>query len=154
MSTTVLGISAFYDDSAAALVRDGEIIAAAQEDAFRRVRHNRGSREKPLIIVLKRRSSSLPRGCRGFYDSPLLTLDRVLRNCLHAGSEAAARFEQAARSFLACKMFVEDYVLESRFAQWGGPVESLYRTPLCSRSIGVLSVTFQGCCCARFQWRR
>ena len=38
----VLGVSAFYHDSAAALVRDGEIIAAAQEERFSRIRHDAG----------------------------------------------------------------------------------------------------------------
>ena len=40
MSRTILGISAFYHDSAAALVRDGEIIAAAQEERFSRKKHD------------------------------------------------------------------------------------------------------------------
>ena len=40
MSKTVLGISAFYHDSAAAIVRDGEIIAAAQEERFSRKKHD------------------------------------------------------------------------------------------------------------------
>jgi len=38
--TTILGISAFYHDSAAALVRDGEILAAAQEERFTRIKHD------------------------------------------------------------------------------------------------------------------
>ena len=42
MTVTVLGISAFYHDSAAAIVRDGEIIAAAQEERFSRRKHDPG----------------------------------------------------------------------------------------------------------------
>ena len=42
MSTTILGISAYYHDSAAALLRDGEIVAAAQEERFSRKKHDAG----------------------------------------------------------------------------------------------------------------
>ena len=42
MTTYILGISAFYHDSAAALIRDGEIVAAAQEERFTRQKHDAG----------------------------------------------------------------------------------------------------------------
>ena len=126
-----------------------------RRSAFREVRHDpRFPREAINYCLEEAFIEPAALDAVVFYDSPLLTLDRVLRNCLHAGSEAAAQFEQAARSFLGVKMFVEDYVLESLGTVGRSGRVPLYRTPLCSRSIGILSVTFQGCCCAQFGWRR
>lgn len=114
MSTTVLGISAFYHDSAAALVRDGEILAAAHEERFSRVRHDPRFPRHAIDYCLEEAFIE-PAALDAvvFYDSPLLTLDRVLRNCLHVGAEGRDQFEQAASSILGTKMFVEDHVREA-----------------------------------------
>src|SRR5688572_4524200 len=79
MPTRILGISAFYHDSAAALVVDGEIVAAAQEERFTRIKHDHhfpthaaeyclaeaGIEPEQLDYVV-------------FYDKPLLKFDRLL----------------------------------------------------------------------------
>src|SRR5207247_2014258 len=54
--TAILGISAFYHDSAAALVIDGEIVAAAQEERFSRVKHDAGFPQQSLATVYQRRA--------------------------------------------------------------------------------------------------
>ena len=51
--TTILGISAFYHDSAAALIKDGNIIAAAQEERFTRKKHDANYPFKAVEYVLK-----------------------------------------------------------------------------------------------------
>ena len=51
---TILGISAFYHDSAAALVRDGEIVAAAQEERFSRKRHDAAFPSRVILPVVPR----------------------------------------------------------------------------------------------------
>ena len=56
---TVLGISAFYHDSAVALIKDGEIIAAAQEERFSRKKHDAGFPKKALGYVLKEHNIKL-----------------------------------------------------------------------------------------------
>ena len=81
---TILGISAYYHDSAACLVRDGEIVAAAQEERFTRKRHD--------ADFPAQRGRVLPRGGRhrrssdvdyvGFYDKPLLKFERLLEQYL------------------------------------------------------------------------
>ncbi|MGC2214546.1 MAG: carbamoyltransferase N-terminal domain-containing protein, partial [Silvibacterium sp.] len=114
MALNVLGISAFYHDSAAALVRDGQIVAAAQEERFSRVRHDPRFPKHAINYCLEEAFIE-PDDLNAvvFYDSPILTLDRVLRNCLNFGLEGRAQFEQAMPSVLGVKLFVEDFVLEA-----------------------------------------
>ena len=50
--TTILGISAFYHDSAAALIKDGEILAAAQEERFSRIKHDSNYPKNAIEFVL------------------------------------------------------------------------------------------------------
>lgn len=55
--TTIIGISAFYHDAAACLIKDGNIIAAAQEERFTRIKHDQSFPPNPFLIVLKPRSA-------------------------------------------------------------------------------------------------
>ena len=75
----ILGISAYYHDSAAALVRDGEIVAAAQEERFTRKKHDHGFPENAIDYCL--REARIERGDLDlvvFYDKPLLKFERIL----------------------------------------------------------------------------
>ena len=108
--TNILGISAFYHDSAAALVRDGDIVAAAQEERFTRKKHDDGvSRARRRATACARRAS--PRRELDyvvFYDKPLLKFDRLLETYLAyapagfalvpQGDAALAQAEAAARA--------------------------------------------------------
>ena len=79
----VLGISAFYHDSAAALVKDGEIIAAAQEERFSRNKHDKGFPVRAIAYCLEEAGVSVQDlDLVGFYDKPLLTFDRLLETYL------------------------------------------------------------------------
>jgi carbamoyltransferase len=81
--TDILGISAHYHDSAACLVRDGEIIAAAQEERFTRKKHDAGF---PLEVVryCLREGGIAVKDLRyvAFYDKPLLKFERLLETYL------------------------------------------------------------------------
>ena len=77
--TAILGISAFYHDSAAALVVDGQIVAAAQEERFTRVKHDPSFPSAAIDYCL--REAGLGReqiDFVGFYDKPILKFDRLL----------------------------------------------------------------------------
>ena len=111
MSKTILGISAFYHDSAAALVRDGEIIAAAQEERFSRKKHDPRFPQSAINYCLEEafiEQDDLD--AIVFYDSPMLTWDRIVKNCLCAGPAGEDQFAKAAVSTLGVKMWAEDYV--------------------------------------------
>ncbi|MEE3258507.1 MAG: carbamoyltransferase [Candidatus Latescibacterota bacterium] len=83
MSTYILGISAFYHDSAACLVRDGAIVAAAQEERFTRVKHDPNFPINAIRYCLQAGGiAAKDLHCVGFYDKPLLTFERLLETHL------------------------------------------------------------------------
>jgi len=76
---TILGISAFYHDSAAAIIKDGEIIAAAQEERFTRVKHDAGFPSSAVKYVLEEAGIIYDDlTAIAFYDKPLLKFERLL----------------------------------------------------------------------------
>ena len=83
MATHILGISAFYHDSAAALLRDGEIVAAAQEERFTRKKHDAGFPKKAVEFCLQTAGiKAQDLDYVSFYDKPLLKFDRLMETYL------------------------------------------------------------------------
>src|SRR5246127_927451 len=81
--TAILGISAFYHDSAAALIVDGEIVAAAQEERFSRKKHDADFPEAAIAYCLEAggvRTEEL--NYIAFYDKPLTKFERLLETYL------------------------------------------------------------------------
>ena len=77
--SAILGISAFYHDSAAALVIDGEIIAAAQEERFTRKKHDPSYPVNAINYCLSEAGLSLEQiDYVAFYDKPFLKFERLL----------------------------------------------------------------------------
>lgn len=74
----ILGVSALYHDSAAALICDGQIVAAAQEERFTRKKADRSLPANAIKYCLKNMEGELDAVV--YYDNPLLTLDRWLSN--------------------------------------------------------------------------
>jgi carbamoyltransferase len=80
---SILGISAFYHDSAAALVVDGEVVAAAQEERFTRIKHDENFPQQAVEYCLKEaRLRPEDLDYVGFYDKPLLKFERLLETYL------------------------------------------------------------------------
>jgi carbamoyltransferase len=105
----VLGISAYYHDSAAALVRDGEIVAAAQEERFSRKKHDPRFPKQAINYCLGEafiEPSELDAVV--FYDSPLLTLDRVMKSALSVAPSGRDHFAAACRGMLGAKARLRD----------------------------------------------
>jgi carbamoyltransferase len=113
MPVNVLGISAFYHDSAAALVRDGEIVAAAQEERFSRKKHDPRFPRHAVNYCLEEAFLD-PRDLNAvvFYDHPLLTLDRVMRSLLSVAPKGEEQWLQAAPSTLGTKLNVVEQIRE------------------------------------------
>ncbi len=83
MSMNVLGLSAFYHDSAAALVHDGEVVAAAQQERFSREKFDAGFPGAAVVYCLDQSEITLDQvDYVGFYDKPLLTFNRLLETYL------------------------------------------------------------------------
>jgi carbamoyltransferase len=73
----ILGISAFYHDSAAALLKDGSIVAAAQEERFSRKKHDPRFPANAVEFCL-RTAGLRASGAVVFYEKPFLTFERLL----------------------------------------------------------------------------
>ena len=79
----VLGISCYYHDAAAALVRDGELIAAAEEERFNRQKHYNGYPEQAIAYCLREGGISVrDLDHVGFYEKPMLKFNRILETIL------------------------------------------------------------------------
>ncbi len=79
----ILGISCFYHDSAACLICDGKIVAAAEEERFSRIKHDNGFPKRAIDFCLKSaniKSSDLV--YVGFYEKPFIKFERILYSCL------------------------------------------------------------------------
>ena len=108
MNDCVLGISAYYHDSAAAVVRAGQVLAAAQEERFSRRKHDPRFPASAVNYCLEEAFvEGVDLDAIVFYDDPLLTLDRAVKNSLMGGDKAARRFKKAALSLLGHKLWIE-----------------------------------------------
>jgi carbamoyltransferase len=105
----ILGISAYYHDSAAALVRGSEIIAAAQEERFSRKKHDpRFPRHAINYCLGEAFIEPSDLDAVVFYDNPLLTLDRVMKNALTVAPRGRDQFVAACRGMLGAKARLAD----------------------------------------------
>ena len=105
----ILGLSAFYHDSAAAIVEDGRILAAAQEERFTRIKHDAGFPDRALAFCLEAAGCTLDDVDHiAFYDKPFLTFERLLETYL-------AFAPRGFRSFsMALPIWIKDKLLQKR----------------------------------------
>ena len=101
----ILGVSAFYHDSAAALVVDGEIVAAAQEERFTRKKHDSSFPIHAIEYCLAEAGLEPDRlDYVGYYDKPFLTFDRLLETYLAYAPVGFKSFVQAMAPWLKQKL--------------------------------------------------
>ncbi len=111
MPTTILGISAFYHDSAACLVRDGEIIAAAQEERFTRVKHDFSFPANAVGYCLEEAGLSVEQlDLVAFYDKPFLKFERILETYLAYAPGGIRSWLQAVPLWLKQKLFLGETI--------------------------------------------
>ena len=107
----ILGISAFYHDSAACLVVDGEIIAAAQEERFTRIKHDYRFPANAVEYCLKEGGIELDQiDYVGFYDKPLLKFDRLLETYLDYTPSGFVSFLKAMPLWMKEKLWMPDVI--------------------------------------------
>jgi carbamoyltransferase len=107
----ILGISAFYHDSAACLIRDGEIVAAAQEERFTRKKHDFSFPKHAIDFCLKKgglEASALD--CVAFYDKPFIKFERILETYLAYAPHGIASFLMAMPLWIKQKLWMKDYI--------------------------------------------
>ena len=120
--TTILGISAYYHDSAACLVRDGDIVAAAQEERFTRKKHDASFPRHAVAYCLA--AGGLPAkelDYVGFYDKPLLKFERLLENYCGVAPRGLRSFLTAMPVWLKEKLFTRDQIRKA-LGGYEGPV--------------------------------
>ena len=116
----VLGISAFYHDSAAALLRDGEIVAAAQEERFTRRKHEAAFPARAVDFCLRRAGVTLDAvDCIVFYDKPFLKFERLLESYVAFAPRGFRSFRMALPVWLKEKLF-QKKILSDRLAECAG----------------------------------
>ena len=120
---SILGISAFYHDSAACLVVDGEIVAAAQEERFTRVKHDH---RFPLNAARYCLSEAGIRADEldyvGFYDKPLLKFDRLLETYLDYAPSGFSSFLKALPLWMKEKLWMPD-LIRTELGKTGGETD-------------------------------
>ncbi|MBI4347543.1 MAG: hypothetical protein HY553_11855, partial [Elusimicrobia bacterium] len=109
----ILGISAYYHDSAACLVRDGVVVAAAQEERFSRRKHDPGFPARAIEYCLghaRIRPSEL--ALVAFYDKPLLKFERLLETYLACAPKGLASFSLALPVWTQQKLWIKALIRE------------------------------------------
>jgi carbamoyltransferase len=110
----ILGISAFYHDSAACLVADGEIVAAAQEERFTRRKHDPSFPANAIRWCVSAGGLRSPSelDCVAFYELPLLRFDRILRTFLEHAPRGWRSFWKVLPQWIDSKLWVEEHIRE------------------------------------------
>lgn len=109
----ILGISAFYHDSAAGLVRDGEIIAAAQEERFTRKKHDASFPSNAVSYCLKEAGIGIGEvDYVAFYEKPFLKFERLLFTYLAYAPQGLNSFLKAMPVWIKEKIFIKDLIRE------------------------------------------
>ena len=118
--TSILGISAFYHDSAACLVIDGEIIAAAQEERFTRIKHDHNFPVYAARYCLREAGLEAEQlDYVAFYDKPLLKFDRLLETYLDYAPAGFSSFLKAMPLWMKEKLWMPD-LIRTELAKAGG----------------------------------
>ncbi len=112
--TTILGISAFYHDSAAAIVKDGDIIAAAQEERFTRKKHDSSFPFEAIKFVLDYSKNKLSEiDAIVFYEKPFLKFERLLETYIAFAPDGFIQFSKAMPKWLKEKLFQKNELINS-----------------------------------------
>jgi len=107
----ILGLSAYYHDSAAALIRDGDILAAAQEERFTRKKHDSAFPVNALAYCLKQAGVSLGEVDRVvFYDKPFQKFERLLETYVAFAPMGFQSFRKAIPLWVKEKLFQKDLI--------------------------------------------
>ena len=109
----ILGISAFYHDSAACIIKDGEIIAAAQEERFSRKKHDQNFPSNAINYCLNE-ANIIPSELSyvAFYDKPFLKFERILETYLEFAPKGINSFLKAIPLWIRKKLWIKELIRE------------------------------------------
>lgn len=108
----ILGISCYYHDAAAALLRDGELIAASQEERFTRKKHDNSFPKNAIEFCLQTAGiSKNDLDYVVFYEKPLVKFGRILLNTLGAYPRSAAVWQEAMIAWMGDKLWIKTHIM-------------------------------------------
>lgn len=111
MTTTILGISCFFHDSAACLLKDDRIVAAAAEERLNRVKHYSGFPDLAIDYVLRAGEINPDQiDCVAFYDKPFIKFDRLLTSIISTWPKSRRLFTRAVPEWVSHKLRMEDKI--------------------------------------------
>ncbi|WP_017732662.1 carbamoyltransferase N-terminal domain-containing protein [Nafulsella turpanensis] len=117
----VLGISAFYHDSGCALIKEGEIVAAAQEERFTRVKNDSGFPHKAINYCLEEAQIDIEEvKAVVFYDHPYRTLERIIASQLSVYPKGEKVWREALPKWVETKLHIPELIQEE--LNWRGEV--------------------------------
>ena len=109
--TSILGISAFYHDSAACILKNGEIIAAAQEERFTRIKHDSSYPHQAIEFVLKYANLKLSDVDQiVFFEKPFLKFERLLETYVAFAPKGFISFSKAMPLWIKEKLFQKNFL--------------------------------------------
>ena len=109
--TSILGISAFYHDSAACILKDGQIIAAAQEERFTRIKHDPNYPKNAINFVLNYSNLTLSQVDKiVFFEKPFLKFERLLETYVAFAPKGFASFSKAMPIWIKEKLFQKNFL--------------------------------------------
>jgi carbamoyltransferase len=121
--THILGISAFYHDSAAALITDGKIIAAAQEERFTRIKHDYNFPQNAIEYCLKEAGITADQlSAVAFYDKPFLKFERLMETYMAFAPRGISSFMKALPLWLNQKLFLPREIDKGLNNIYEGPI--------------------------------
>ena len=122
VDTTILGISAYFHDSAAALLRNGEIVAAASEERFSREKGDSAFPSHAVAYCLKQAGIDIHDvSAVGFYDKPILKFDRILNTYMSIAPRGFSQFLKSGPLWMAEKLWIEGNI-RKELSEYKGPM--------------------------------
>ena len=110
----ILGLSCYFHDASAAILRDGQLLAAAEEERFSRIKHDFGFPARAVEFCLREA------GIRGadldyvaFFEKPFVKFDRIMQTAFAEVPKSAAVFRQASTAWLLDKLWVKNRIRET-----------------------------------------
>ena len=107
----ILGISAFYHDSAAALLDNGELVAAAMEERFSRLKHDNGFPQLAIDFCLEQAGiTARDLDYVVFYEKPLQKFERILQTTLNTFPRSSGLWRESMMTWLSDKLWVRSHI--------------------------------------------
>ena len=120
-NTYILGLSAFYHNSAACIILNGEIVAAVEEERFSRIKHDKGFPSKSINYCLEEANiNQNDLNAVVYYDNPYLTFERLIHSQLAAGEAGSDIWSNTVPSWAEYKLHIPQVIRQN--INFNGPI--------------------------------